>query len=193
MAISFEVIAEARADVGKGASRRLRREGKVPAILYGANGEPVKLLVSQNEIGKQLANEAFYSHILTIKIGEHSEQAVLRDLQRHPWKPLILHMDFLRVNANEKIKVHVPLHFTNQENSKSVKEQGGAISHLLAEVEVSCLPGSLPEYIEVDLIDLEVGQTLHLSQLKLPEGVELVALTHGHDEGVASAHASKAE
>ncbi|HXH04611.1 MAG TPA: 50S ribosomal protein L25/general stress protein Ctc [Candidatus Competibacteraceae bacterium] len=185
MSISFEVIAETRADVGKGASRRLRREGKVPAILYGAGQEAVNLVVEQNAIAKQLENEAFYSHILTIKVGERTEQAILRDLQRHPWKPLILHMDFQRVSEADKIKVRVPLHFINEDSSKGVKLQGGVVSHLLTEVEVSCLPRNLPEYIEVDLAEMELGQTLHLSELKLPAGVEIPALAQGPEYDVA--------
>ncbi len=190
MSITFDVNAEARKDVGKGASRRLRRQGKVPAILYGGSEPAVGLVLEQNDINKQLQNEAFYSHVLNINVGGKVEQAILRDLQRHPYKPLISHVDFQRVSASEKIKVHVPLHFINEETSKGVKQQGGIISHLMIDVEVACLPAQLPEFIEVDVANLEMGQSIHLSELTLPSGVELVALGHGaeHDTAVVSIH-----
>ena len=190
MSVEFVINAQPRTDAGKGASRRLRRQGLVPAILYGGHKEPVNLTVEQNQIIKQLENEAFYSHILTLDVGGRKERAVLRDMQRHPYKPLVQHMDFQRVTENETIRVQIPLHFVNEEACKGVKHQGGAISHLLTEVEIECLPKDLPEFIEVDVIELEMGQTLHMSELKLPEGVTLTALAHGgeHDTGVVNVH-----
>lgn len=189
MSVAFEFNAETRSDVGKGASRRLRREGKVPAVLYGAGQPAEALTLEQNDVVKKLENEGVYSHVLTIRIGDRSESAILRDLQRHPYKPLINHMDFQRVSADEKIRVHVPLHFINEETSRGVKQQGGVVSHLLIEVEVQCLPRDLPEFIEVDLVNLELGQTLHLSELSLPPGVELASgATGDHDTAVANIH-----
>ncbi|MDQ7015472.1 MAG: 50S ribosomal protein L25/general stress protein Ctc [Gammaproteobacteria bacterium] len=192
MSISFTVEAELRQDVGKGASRRLRHAGKVPAIVYGGSEEPVSLSLSHNEISKSLSNEAFYSHILTLNIAGKSESVVLRDLQRHPFKPTILHADFQRVSANEIMHAHVPLHFINADVCVGVKA-GGAVNHVSVEVEVSCLPANLPEFINIDLSDIGMGESVHLSEIALPEGVELVALSHGdgHDSAVAAVHAPR--
>ena len=190
MSVDFVVNAQARADVGKGASRRLRRQGLVPVILYGSRKGPENLTVEQNKITKQLAQEAFYSNILTIDIAGRKERAVVRDIQRHPYKPLIMHMDFQRVTEDQAIRVNIPLHFINEETCKGVKQQGGAISHLLTELEVECLPKDLPEFIEVDVADLELGQTLHLSELTAPEGVRFTALVQSseHDTGIVNVH-----
>jgi large subunit ribosomal protein L25 len=177
MSITFELHAEPRSDRGKGASRRLRRAGKVPAILYGGGQEPQALVLTHLEFMNQLQNDAIYSHILTLKLGDRVEHAVLRDLQRHPFKPTILHIDFLRVSADRKLRVHIPLHFINEANSRGVKQQGGVVSHALIDIEIACLPKDLPEFIEVDLTDLGLGGALHLSDLKLPEGVELATHT----------------
>jgi len=194
MSVSFEVNAEKRDDLGKGASRRLRRAGKVPAILYGGSAEPVALTLDHDAMVHSLESESFYSHILTIQIdGQGSTQAVLKDLQRHPAKPIILHMDFQRVSADQKIRVHVPLHFVGQEVAPGAK-QGGVVTHNMNEVEVSCLPKDLPEFIEADVSTLEMGHSLHLSELTLPAGVELVELSHGteHDLPVASIQVTRA-
>jgi len=190
MAISFELNAELRNDQGKGASRRLRRSGKVPGIIYGAHKDAQAITLDHNEVFLNLQHEAFYSHILTIKFGKESQQAILKDVQRHPAKNMITHLDLLRVSADEEIRVNVPLHFINEATAIGVKQQGGVVSHNLAEVEVSCLPKHLPEYIEVDIAALELGHTLHLSDLKLPEGVSLVELAHGegHDQPVVAIH-----
>ncbi len=187
---NFELICEVRTAEGKGASRRLRREGKVPAILYGGSEAPVPLTLSHNELMKHLEHEAFYSHILTVKHDGKSEKAVLRDVQRHPAKPVVLHIDLLRVSESETLRMNVPLHFLNEETCVGVKQGGGIVSHLMTEVEVSCMPKDLPEYIEVDLADLNVGDSIHLSGLKLPAGVELVELMHGpeHDQAVVNIH-----
>jgi large subunit ribosomal protein L25 len=186
----FEVVAESRADVGKGASRRLRRQGKVPAILYGSGKEPVQMTINHHHLAHHLEKEAFYSHILTLKIGDQVESAVLKALQRHPSRPIIMHVDFQRVSETSKLHMHVPLHFLNQEQCVGVRTSGGVISHQMSEVEVYCLPKDLPEYIEVDMAEIKLGQVIHLSDLKLPAGVEVAALKHGaeHDLPVVNVH-----
>ncbi len=184
--MKFEVTASVRKTQGTGASRRLRRAGRVPAILYGANQPPVTLELDHNSIFHQLKHEAFHASILTLDVEGNKEQVLLRDVQMHPWKPLVLHLDFQRVNPNEKIHVKVPLHFVGAELAPGVKLGGGNITHVMNEAEVSCLPKDLPEYIEVDLSGLQAGHSLHLSQIKLPEGVEFVELRHGNDAAVAS-------
>ncbi len=189
MSESFVVEAELRTDQGKGASRRLRREGKVPGVIYGAGKEPVSISVEQHVLQHQLENEAFYSHILSVKVGKNEEQAILKDLQRHPSKPIIMHMDLQRVSAKEKIRVHVPLHFLNEDTAPGVKA-GGLVSHHITEVEVSCLPKDLPEFLEVDLAGLDLEGNVHMSDIPLPKGVELVELLHGegHDQSVVTIH-----
>lgn len=188
MSTSFELTAQLRKDLGKGASRRLRHAAQVPAIMYGAGKEPIALTFSHNELQRNLENEAFYSHILTIHIdGQADEKAVLKDLQRHPSRPIIMHMDLLRVSETEEITIHVPLHFINQDVCVGVKTGGGVISHLTVEIEVRCLPKDLPEFIEVDMAAAQVGDIIHLSELKLPEGVHIPSLIHG-DQAVVSVH-----
>ena len=192
--ISFVVNATVRADQGKGASRRLRRlENLVPAIIYGADKEPVALSIKENELKKSLSNEAFYSHVLTVNVDGTEEPAILKDLQRHPSRGDVMHADFLRVDMNKPVHVHVPLHFTNEENCVGVKMGGGKISHQQVEVEVICLPGNLPEFIEVDMTDVEAETIVHLSDLKLPEGVTVAALQQGadHDLPVCAVHKPK--
>jgi large subunit ribosomal protein L25 len=188
---TFELNAELRHDMGKGASRRLRREqDKVPAIIYGGDKAPAAIMLDQKKMMHALAHEAFYSHLLTLNIGDKKELVVLKALQRHHIKKAVNHIDFLRVNPNDHINMHVPLHFLNETNCPGVKA-GGVMSHRLIDVEVRCLASCIPEYIEVDLAKMVLDQTLHLSELKLPNGVEIVALTHGHkenDAAVASVH-----
>ena len=183
----FVINATSRKDVGKGASRRLRRGGEVPAVVYGGHKDPVSLVLEHREIAKHLENEAIYASILTLKVDGKAEKVILKDLQRHPFKPRVQHADFQRVSANEKLRVHVPIHFLNEEMAPGVKA-GGMVSHSLVEVEVSCLPKDLPESIDVDLGALELSQIIHLSDIKLPKGVELVELGHGegHDQPVAT-------
>ena len=185
----FEITAEIRQDVGKGASRRLRREGKVPAVLYGGGGDAVSLTLPHHEVKRQLDHEAFYSHVLTIKAGSKKQKAILRDVQRHPYKALVLHMDVLRVQEDTAIRVNVPLHYVNDAVSVGLKK-GAVLSNAATDVEIECLPRHLPEYIEVDISEVDVGDTLHLSDLKLPEGVQLVAFISGdeqeHDLPIAS-------
>ena len=192
MAISFELNAEPRTDTGKGASRRLRRAGKIPAIIYGGKKDPESLTLNHNEVIRNLEHEAFYSHILTVKVGGSETRAVLRDLQRHPSKPFVQHMDLQRVSESEKLRMHVPLHFIGEDAAPGVKA-GGMVSHEIIEVDVECLPKDLPEYIEVDISGLDVGDSLHLSDLKMPEGAVLLELARGegHDLGVVSIHAKR--
>ncbi len=182
----YTLKAEVRDNMGKGASRRLRRlEGQVPAIVYGGDKEPLTISLPHKDLSRALEDEAFYSHIVTIKIGRKSEKVILKDLQRHPAKPIIVHADFLRVSAKEKINVKVPLHFLNAESSKGVKLEGGSVITQLNELEVSTLPKNLPEFIEVDLAEVGAGETLHISDVVLPKGVESVALSHGSDHDLA--------
>jgi large subunit ribosomal protein L25 len=175
----FELSAEVRTAAGKAGARRLRRDAKVPAILYGGGKSPLPLALDEPRLMKQLGNEATYSHVLTLKLGDQTERAVLKELQRHPYKQQILHVDLQRVTATQRVQVHVPLHFVGQEVAPGVKEQGGVVTHHLVDVEVSCLPQDLPEFIEVDVSHLRAGEVVHLSDLKLPSGVALVA--HGAD------------
>ncbi len=177
----FEVIADRRVDQGSGASRRLRRAGLVPGIVYGAGHDPVPVQTSHKDLMRQLDNEAFYSHVLTVVVEGTSERVVLKDLQRHPFRPQILHFDLLRVAEDQELTMRVPLHFINEERCVGVKTGGGLLEHQMTEVEVVCLPRDLPEYIEVDVSALEVGTTLHVADLQLPPGVQVAALRHGGD------------
>jgi len=175
---------------GRGASRRLRRSGKAPGIVYGGTGEPTQVELDHNALMHALKNETFHASILTMKLDGKSQQVLLRDVQMHPFRPLVLHVDFQRVDANKKIHMKVPLHFVNAELSPAVKEGGAVVSHVLNEIDISCLPKDLPEFIEVDLASLELNHALKASGLKLPPGV--VALTHGKDPVVATAVIPKA-
>lgn len=191
MAQEFVIEAFSRDDQGRGASRRLRREErKIPAIIYGGKKEAVSISIWHNELKKALENEAFFSHILTIELGGKKESVILKDLQRHPYKPLLTHADFLRVDKDHEIHVNVPLHFLNEATAPAVKLQGGIPSHQMNEVEIICLPQNLPEYLEVDMQDIEMDQVIHLSDLKLPKGVRVAALIQGedHDLPVVSIH-----
>jgi large subunit ribosomal protein L25 len=192
MKTSFELIAEFRQDQGKGASRRLRRDGKVPAILYGGHADARALCVSHQKLIVMLENERFYSTILNLKVGEESQAAILKDVQRHPFKNAVLHIDFQRVSDSEKIRINIPLHFKNAAVSPGVKSQGGLVSHLRTQVEVSCLPKDLPEFIEVDLSGLSLNESIHLSQLTVPAGVQLLELSK-KDTAVVAIHAPRAE
>lgn len=190
----FELEATVRHDMGKGASRRLRREEKVPGVIYGGGKAPVSLSFEHKNVSKSLENEAFYSHILTLKTGTESERVILKDVQRHPFKPRIQHVDFQRVRADVKLHMHIPLHFIGAELAPGVREAGGVISHILSDVEVSCLPDNLPEYLEIDISALQLNQILHLSDIKLPNGVELIALvSHDDNKPVVSIHLPRVE
>ena len=191
--VDFNITAEVRSDLGKGASRRLRHEGKVPAVIYGGESDPVSLTLDHDNLFHHLENEAFYSHILNIDVAGSKEKAVLKDLQRHPSKPIIMHADFMRVSEKEKLKMSVPLHFINEEQSPGVKK-GGLVTHNITEVEVQCLPKDLPEFLEVDLSGLDMEQILHLTDITLPAGVELIELLHGvdHNQPIAAIHKTRA-
>ena len=194
MSDAFELTAEVRDDMGKGASRRLRRlADQIPAILYGGDKAPQPLSLIRKDLEHALENEAFYSHVLTLHVAGKKEKAILKDLQRHPAKDRVMHADFLRVSDDVAIKVNVPLHFLNEDTCHGVKMEGGMIQHTATEIEVLCLPGDMPEYIEVDMVDVKVGEIIHLSDITLPKGVESVALSHGedHDLSVASVLAPK--
>jgi len=189
---NFVVVAEVRTVHGKGASRRLRREGKVPAIIYGGKTEPQAIQVSHNELMKHLKIEAFYSHILSIDVAGTTEQAVLKDLHRHPVREEVMHMDLQRVLADVLLRMQVPLHFKGGDIAPGVKVGGGVVEHHVSQVEVECLPKDLPEFIEIDLSKLELNEAIHLSQLTLPENVSLVELKHENDISVVAVHLPRA-
>jgi large subunit ribosomal protein L25 len=185
MSDNIQLTAELRTDVGKGASRRLRRlEDKVPGIIYGEGKDPQMLTLSANEVGKAMQFEAFYSQIIDLSVGGKKEQAVVRDMQRNPANERLLHIDFLRISANKAITVSVPLHFINEEACVGVKTEGGTLTHNMTEVEITCLPGALPEYIEVDMAEVAAGVSIHLSDLIIPEGVAIAALAFGEDRDI---------
>ena len=194
MAEEFDLIAEFRDDQGKGASRRLRREGKVPAILYGGGRAPRALAFDHNKLVKQTEHEAFYSSVLNIQVGDKSQAAIVKDLQRHPAKHQIMHIDLQRIVEDQEIRMHVPIHFKGEDVAPGVKIGGGSVSHLMTDVEVVCLPRYLPEYLEVDVSALEVDDMLYLSDIPLPEGVAIPELAHGpeHDHAVFAIHVMKA-
>ena len=191
----FEVVAQPRTALGTNASRRLRRTGQIPAILYGGGKDPAPLSLEENRIRKQVENEAFAAHVLTVKVEDEESQAVLKSVHRDPATDRVIHMDFQRISATSEIHMHVPLHFVNEEECPG-RKAGGVVTHLLVEVEVGCLPKDLPEYIEVDMAPLDVGDSLHLSEIVLPEGVHIMALVHNPDNDqpvVSVQHPQKAE
>ncbi|WP_252178980.1 50S ribosomal protein L25/general stress protein Ctc [Endozoicomonas sp. 4G] len=192
MSEAIALSAVARKDVGKGASRRLRRAELVPAVIYGGEQEPAQITLEARAIRKALESESFYSQIVTLDVEGASQQVILKDLQRHPAKDYAMHLDFLRVDATHAVTTHIPLHFLNEESCVGVKA-GGAITHARVEVEVKCLPADLPEFIEVDMADVELGGHIHLTDLTMPKGVELVALQQGegHDLDVASVQTTR--
>jgi large subunit ribosomal protein L25 len=192
MKTSFELDAEFRDAEGKGASRRLRRANKVPAILYGGHREPRALALDHTRLLLMLDNERFYSTIINLRVGDVSQAAVLKDVQRHPAKNAVIHVDLQRVLENEKIRIRIPLHFQGAAGSPGVKA-GGLVSHLRNDVEVSCLPKDLPEYVDVDLSGLGMNEMLYLADLKVPAGVEILELSHGRNSPVVSIHHARAE
>ena len=196
MSEAFTLNVKAREDIGKGASRRQRRlTGEIPGIIYGGKKKPEMISIPHKDIVKALENEAFYSHIVTLDVDGKAQEVILKDLQRHPAKALILHADFMRVSKSKKLTINAPIHFINEDTCVGVKVQGGSISHNMTELEVSCLPKDLPEFIEVDLAEVEIGQIVHISDIKLPKGVESVALSHGeaHDQSVATVNKARGE
>jgi len=186
----FTLEAEVRTDLGKGASRRLRHANKVPAILYGEGQEPVSVTLEHKNVYRAQQEEAFYSHVLTLNVDGKPVECLLKDMQRHPYKQLVMHLDFLRIDATHAVHVNAPIHFINEE---AAEKKGGKIAHNMNEIAVSCLPADIPEFIEVDVAGLEVGQTLHLSDVTLPKGVSSDELAKGedHDQAVASLNAPK--
>ena len=192
--VDFTLNAKERTDLGKGASRRLRRNAEmVPAIIYGGDKAPQSVSLEARELKKALENEAFFSHVIKLNVDGKKQDILLKALQRHPAKGHVMHADLLRVVAGHEVTLQVPLHFINEDKCVGVKKEGGIISHTMTEIEVSCLPKDLPEFLEVDMADVALGQTVHLSDVKLPKGVTSVALSHGadHDLPVANVHAAR--
>jgi len=181
----FKLDATVRTDLGKGASRRLRHEGKVPAIIYGAGKDPVSITLDHNKVTQAQDFEAFYSHVLTINVDGKKEEALIKDMQRHPYKLKVMHIDFLRIVAGELLTVNVPIHFINEEEADAIKLDGGHAEHHMNEIEISCLPKHIPEYIEVDVSGVEMDQTLHLSDITLPKNTESVELSKGEEHDLA--------
>ena len=186
MTEEFNLIAEMRDDQGKGASRRLRRQGKVPAIIYGAGREPRSLMFDRNKVLQQLEDPSFYSSILNIKVGDKSRAAIVKDIQRHPAKRRILHIDLQRIVEDEKIKMQIPIHYLGEEEAVGVKLGGGTVSKLMTELEISCLPKDLPEFLEVDISELELDQMLNVSDINLPEGTEISELLIEQNPAIVS-------
>ncbi|GGX82227.1 50S ribosomal protein L25 [Litchfieldella qijiaojingensis] len=185
----YQLTANVRKELGKGASRRLRRANQqVAAIIYGGEKAPQPITIDKAAFYKAIEDEAFFSSIINIDVDGSNEQVIVRDLQRHPYKALVTHADFMRIDATHEMTLHVPLHVVGEERCKGIKEQGGVLHVLANDIEVSCLPKDLPEYLEIDITDLGLGGTLHLSDLKLPEGVTSVALSHGeeYDTGIVN-------
>ena len=182
-----------RTDTGKGASRRLRHTNQIPAVIYGGEQEPQSLQMNHDDILKALADEAIYTSILDVNIDGKVTKAVFKDIQRHAYKPKVLHLDFFRVNENEKIHMHVPIHCLGGENSPGVKA-GGQMNHNMSDIEVICLAKDLPEYLEIDVSNMDIGDTLHISDLTMPAGVVSAELSHGadHDQPIVAIHKSRA-
>ena len=192
MSTDFVLNATGREDTGKGASRRLRRLSNIiPAIVYGGRKKPQQISLAHKDVWKALENEAFYSHIISLEIDGKAEDVIIKDIQRHPAKQLIMHMDFLRVSKTKKLHTKVPLHFINEDICVGVKTEGGLIAHSMTELDIMCLPADLPEFIEVDMTEVTLGGSVHISDLTLPKGVESVDLSHGEDHNLTLATISK--
>jgi large subunit ribosomal protein L25 len=191
MAVKFDLVAEERTDSGKGASRRLRRAGKVPAIVYGAGRVPRAVCFDRDPLMHKMENESFFSSVLTVSVQGNARQCILKDVQMHPAKRIVLHLDLQRIVADEAIRMTVPIHFLNEESAPGVKEGGGSVAHTVSEIEVSCLPANLPEYLELDIGELELDQSLMISDIVLPEGVEIPDLANDNDRSVVSIHIIK--
>lgn len=184
--MKIEINANVRELKGTGASRRLRHAGKTPGVLYGGDKEAISLEIDSKELFMQFRHEAFHASILTLNLAGKKEAVILRDFQMHPVRNNIVHIDFQRINENEKISVKVPFHFINEETAPGVKLEGGLISHIMTEIDISCLPKDLPQYIEVDMSALSIGDSIHLSEVKVPEGVELTTLSDENDPAITS-------
>ena len=181
MSDNISLNVEPRSDSGKGASRRLRHQGLVPAIVYGGKFDPVQISIAHNEFIHELDKETIYTQVVDLKMGGKVQEVILRDLQRHPYKNKILHADFFRIDKNTPIKVVVPVQVNNTEECVGVKMDGGMLTQLVTEIEIIALPKDLPEYLEIDALELHLGDILHLTDIQVPEGVEIVSLTH-HEE-----------
>ena len=193
MADTVHLNAEPRSDSGKGASRRLRHQGMVPAIVYGGDSDPVKISIPHNKIFHELEHETIYTQVIELQVGDLTEEVILRDLQRHPYKNKVMHADFFRIDKNKPIKIVVPIHVLNAEDCVGVRQDGGMITQTVTETEIIALPKDLPEYLEIDAAELHLGDALHLSNIVMPEGVQLTALMNieeeeldDHDIGVVS-------
>jgi len=184
--MSIEINAVKRDAKGTGASRRLRRAGTVPGVIYGGGKEAFAIELNHKDLFLQFRHEAFHASVLSLNLDGSKENVLLRDFQMHPVRNTIQHIDFQRVSATEKIHVKVPFHFVNADIAPGVKLSGGIVAHILTEADVSCLAKDLPEFVEVDVAKLEMGHSIHLSEIKLPKGVEFVQLAHGDDAAVAS-------
>ncbi len=182
MSQTIHLNAELRSDSGKGASRRLRNEGLVPAIVYGGDRDPAMISIAHNEFIHELENEAIYTQVIELRVGDKRQDVILRDLQRHPYKNRVLHADFYRIDQNKEIHITVPVHVANAEDCVGVKGDGGMLTQIVSEVEIIALPKNLPEYLEVDALNLHLGETLHLTDIPMPEGVQLVALAYIDEE-----------
>ncbi len=191
--MSYELNATLRGDKGKGASRRLRHANTFPGIVYGGDKDPVSITLLQKDVKHKLPDESFYSQVLSLSIEGKAEDVLLRDIQHHPYKMEVMHMDFIRVDANKVVHVYSQLHFIGEDESPGVKTEDGVINHVVTEVEVECLPKDIPDFIEIDLSEMHVGDVIHLTDLNLPEGVEILALKQGdeHDTAVVGMHIRK--
>ncbi len=191
MRITFQVGADTRHDQGKGASRRLRRAGKVPAVLYGGHGEPRSITLDHRQLLTLIDNEKFYSSIISVNVDAQQQPAIVRDVQMHPARNAVVHVDLQRVIENEKLKIHLPIHFKGEAVAPGVKTQGGIVSHLMQDVEVSCLPKDLPEFLELDLSSMQLNESKYLADVPLPEGVTIPELAH-RNPPVVSVHSPRA-
>jgi large subunit ribosomal protein L25 len=191
--VKFEIEAEARAGSGRADSRKLRRLGRVPAIVYGGGKGPNAITLDRNSLVHQMALEAFYTSILSVNVGSQKQPVVVKDVQRHPAKSVVMHLDFQRVVEDEEITLTVPIHFVGEAAAIGVKDQGGVIEHALTDVEISCLPANLPEYLELDVSAMQLNEILHLSDIKYPEGVSSTQLAHDHDSPVVAIHPPRRE
>lgn len=200
MSDTIHLIAEPRSDSGKGASRRLRHQGLIPAIVYGGDSNPEQISIAHNKFMHELDHETIYTQVVELQVGDKTEEVILRDLQRHPFKNKVLHADFFRIDKNTPIKIVVPIHVLNAEECVGVKIDGGMMTQVVTEIEIIALPKDLPEYLEIDAENLHLGETLHLSDIKMPAGVEITAMLNieetehdDHDLGVLSVVKTRAE
>ena len=200
MSDTIHLIAELRSDSGKGASRRLRHQGLVPAIVYGGDSDPVQISIAHNKFMHELDHETIYTQVVELQVGDKTQEVILRDLQRHPYKNKVLHADFFRIDKNTPIKIVVPIHVLNAEECVGVKMDGGMLTQVVTEIEIIALPKDLPEYLEIDAENIHLGESLHLSDIKMPAGVEITAMLNieetehdDHDLGVLSVVKTRAE